>query len=244
MSTVFFVQEPEPPAVPPFSLREFGRGMLEPFAAFDFRWVFLTRFLVMLGTFTVQELLQYYMRDIIAGGKEVFTYLHSFLGQPVIDAKGAAAVFSLMLLLGAVLSTFFAGSLSDRYGRKLMVYLSGAMQGGATIILLFIGQYQLALLLGLLFGIGYGAYQAVDWALVTDVLPHAEDNAKDMGVWHIAVTLPQVIATPIAGLLLDKGQHFGQAHGAPNLGYTVVFVIAFVYFLLGTVLVRKIKGAR
>jgi hypothetical protein len=75
-------------------------------------------------------------------------------------------------------------------------------------------------------------------------LPSEDDYAKDMGVWHVAMTLPQSIATPIAGLLLDNFQRVGQANGQPTLGYTVIFGIAFVYFLLGTVLVRQVRGAR
>lgn len=36
-------------------------------------------------------------------------------------------------------------------------------------------------------GVGYGAYQAVDWALALDVLPKGSNIAKDMGVWHVAM---------------------------------------------------------
>ena len=33
-------------------------------------------------------------------------------------------------------------------------------------------------------GIGFGAYSAVDFALVMDVLPDEKDKAKDLAVWH------------------------------------------------------------
>ena len=33
-------------------------------------------------------------------------------------------------------------------------------------------------------GIGFGAYSAVDFALVMDVLPEEKDKAKDLAVWH------------------------------------------------------------
>jgi MFS family permease len=98
--------------------------------------------------------------------------------------------------------------------------------------------------MGLVFGLGYGAYQAVDWALASDVLPNADDYAKDMGVWHVSFTLPQVLAVPIGGVLLDSFQRIGRDIGQPNLGYTVLFALAFVYFILGTVLVRQVKGVR
>ena len=47
---------------------------------------------------------------------------------------------------------------------------------------------------------------------------------------------------PIAGFLLDRFQAVGQAAGQPNLGYTVIFTVAVVYFVLGTVFVRRIRG--
>jgi hypothetical protein len=71
-----------------------------------------------------------------------------------------------------------------------------------------------------------------------------DDYAKDMGVWHVAMVFPQVIATPIAGFLLDNFQRVGKAESIPNLGYTVIFMLAVVYFFLGTVFVRQIKGVR
>ena len=43
--------------------------------------------------------------------------------------------------------------------------------------------------MGIVFGLGYGAYISVDWALATDVLPSMDDYARDMGVWHVALTL-------------------------------------------------------
>ena len=107
-----------------------------------------------------------------------------------------------------------------------------------------IGNFEVAVLMGIVFGLGYGAYQAVDWALASDILPSEDDYAKDMGVWHVAMTLPQSIATPIAGVLLDNFQRIGKSAGQPTLGYTVIFGIACVYFLLGTVLVRQVKGAK
>ena len=34
-------------------------------------------------------------------------------------------------------------------------------------------------------GTGFGAFQAVDFALVMDVLPAEKDKAKDIAVWHL-----------------------------------------------------------
>ena len=163
----------------------------------------------------------------------------------VADApEQAASFFLLPLLLGAILSTLVAGILSDRYGRKLMVYLAGGMMGVVALVFIFSNSFTIAVLMGVVFGLGYGAYQSVDWALASDVLPSMDDYAKDMGVWHVAMVLPQVVATPIAGFLLDNFQRVGRTQNLPTLGYTVIFLVAVVYFIFGTVFVKQIKGVR
>ena len=82
-------------------------------------------------------------------------------------------------------------------------------------------------------GIGFGAYLAVDFALLTQVLPQAADRGKDMGVINVAASLPQVFAPTLAFL---STQYFG--------GYVTLFSAAAVIGLLGAVFVVKIKGWR
>jgi MFS family permease len=238
LGTVLFVREPArraPP--PPFRWGEFARGIIAPLRDHDFRWVFWTRFLWVMGTFTVQEFLQFYARDVL----KVFT----LFGRPVAqNAESAVSVFTAALFIGAIAPSLVAGILSDRFGRKAMVYISSALQAIVPLVFIFIHSFDVAVLLGIIFGIGYGAYQAVDWALASDVLPSQDDYAKDMGVWHIAWTFPQVIATPVAGVLLDNFQRVGASTGQPTLGYTVIFSLAAIYLMLGTVLVRKVRKVR
>ena len=243
LGTVLSVREPEPPEVPPFQWGAFLRGLIEPFKSRDFAWVFWTRLLVTLGTFTVQEFIQFYMKDVVAGGAEPHAY--RFLGVQLADsAPAATSFFILALLVGAIASSLVAGKLSDKYGRKIMVYLSGGLQALVVAVFIMPVSFTLGVAMGIVFGLGYGAYQAVDWALASDVLPSEEDYAKDMGVWHVAFTLPQVLATPIGGVLRDRFQAIGAGAGMPYLGYQVIFALAFAYFLLGTVLVRRVKGVR
>jgi Na+/melibiose symporter-like transporter len=238
LGTVLFVHEPPITRTPPpFVLREFLVGLIEPLKDHDFRWVFWTRFLMTMGTFTVQGFLLYFMTNVVKD----FNFFN-LVRAPT--AETAVSFFSIALLAGAVISSLAAGVLSDKFGRKLMVYISSALQAIVPIVFVFFAPFWLTVSLGIIFGLGYGAYQAVDWAMASDVLPSEDDYAKDMGVWHVASTFPQVIAVPIAGFLLDKFQAVGQANGAPTLGYTVIFLLATVYFILGTVLVRRIRKVR
>jgi MFS family permease len=82
-------------------------------------------------------------------------------------------------------------------------------------------------------GAGFGMFLAVDFALLTEVLPSAADRGKDMGVINIAASSPQVIAPLIAApTVLYLG------------GYTALFALSAVIGLLGAVFVVKIKGVR
>ncbi|HUI87231.1 MAG TPA: MFS transporter [Anaerolineales bacterium] len=235
--TVVFVQEPRVVTKPPpFQFGTFIHTLLDPLRDHDFRWVFWTRFMMVMGFFVVQQYLQYYFRDVVRN----FTFFGVSLASNEVEAF---TVFGLMLLIGAVISSLSAGILSDRFGRKLMVYISSALQAVVPIVFIFFTNYSLAVILGIVFGLGYGAYQSVDWALASDVLPSEDDYAKDMGVWHVAFTLPQ-LAVFITGFVLDGLQSVGRAHGNPNLPYMVIFAFAVICFILGTVLVRRIKKVR
>ncbi len=243
--TLVFMRDVSAPPMPSLRLGDFVHGFFAPFKSQDFSWVFWTRFLVVLGTYMVQEYLHYYMHDVVARGQEGFAY--KLFGTTVTtDPLGATFFFTMAMLVGAVVSAILAGGLSDRYGRKLMVYISGGLQAVVAIVILVSSQFEVVVLMGVIFGLGYGAYQSVDWALASDVLPSKEDFAKDMGVWHVAMTLPQVLGLLLAGRLFDHFQQAQRLQGvpAPVLGFVVLFSMAFVFFLLGTVLVRQVKGAR
>lgn len=196
----------------------------------DFTWVVVTRMLVMMGIYIVQNFLLLYMQNVA--------------NAP--SPQAATTTFVIILTVTAAASTAFAGWGSDRIGRKRMVYISGAFMaavGAAFVVAPYVVPNQVltvAYVAGAVFGLGYGAYLSVDWALVADVLPSDATFARDMGVWNIGVTIPQVIAAVFGGWMLAVG----LALGAPGLGYTLLFVSFVVFCVLGTVTVRYIKGAR
>ena len=190
----------------------------------DFAWVLLTRLVMMLGIYTIQAYFQYYMRDAV--------------GVP--DPERQTTNFVIIISLTSLVSALAVGWLSDRFGRKRMVYFSGGFM--ALVGLTFIVTHSLVIVLaaGAIFGLGYGAYQSVDWALVADVLPSEKHFARDMGIWNISLSLPQVIAPVIGGPIID---HFTHA-GNPLAGYQVIFAMSIIYCLIGTVTVRFIKGVK
>jgi MFS family permease len=210
-----------------FDIGAFLRSfLLDPKVYRDFYWVLITRGLVTMGIYSVFTFFQYFLKDIIR------------VPDPV---EQSSYLIGIIIVTG-IPTSIIAGSLSDRYGRKPMVYISGGLMALASIIFIAVALFPsmaFTFAVGALFGFGYGAYQAVDWALAIDVLPGGEDAAKDMGIWHVAIVLPQILAPAITGLTLNALKSTSLL-----LGYTVVFVLTAIWFVLGTVFVRQIKGAR
>jgi MFS family permease len=101
----------------------------------------------------------------------------------------------------------------------------------------------IVLVLGLMFGLGHGAFLSVDFALAVDTLPCEKTAAKDLGVWHIASTAGNVVAPFVTGFVLYYFKALGMRHfGSPRLGYTIIFSIATVLFLTSALLVSRVKA--
>lgn len=206
-------------------------SLLSPWGNPDFRWVWGTRFLVMLAVFAVQSYLQFYLEDVV---RSFEAFGRVFASEPF----QAVAFLGLLIALGAAASAIPAGRASDRQGRKRVIYLAGAGMAAVMLLILLLPRYDLLLVLSVVFGVFYGAYVAVDWALVSDVLRDPRSHATDMGLWQISIVLPQVAAGALGGALERLNAQ------APNSGYTFLFLLAALCFVLGTWLVSRVRAAR
>jgi MFS family permease len=201
----------------------------------DLSWVLLARLLMMMGIWGVFYFLQYYFDDVLGGpGVKTIIFNSSFSGEGF-----SGTLFLPVLLIAALPTSLIAGWISDHRGRKIMVYIAGITM--TLVCLLFIGwqsQYG-ALVAGLFFGIGYGAYTSVDWALAADVLPPTDQAGKFLGVWSAMGILPQVIGITVGAIILQL------LRGLPNhFGYTTLFIVTIVYFGLGTLVIKQVRGVK
>ena len=192
----------------------------------NFYWVLATRSLVGMGIYSVFSFFQFFLADVlhVARPEQQASYL--------IGAIVAAGIPTSLV----------AGGLSDRTGRKPLIYVSGGVMAVASVLFVAAGAVQslaAIFVVGALFGLGYGAYQAVDWALAVDVLPVGDDAARDMGIWHVALVLPQVLAPALSGAVLAALKPVSV-----ETGYVVVFVVTAAWFIAGTVLVSRVRGVR
>jgi Na+/melibiose symporter-like transporter len=209
---------------------------LAPLRERDFAWVIATRVFQTLGIWTILPFITFYFQDVVRAT----------------NFGAASDLWLLVVLAGGIVPAVACGYLSDRARRlKIFVYLSCGVQTAVAGVLLFtlVEDLRLVYGLGILFGIGYGAYSAVDWALACDVLPErGRSAAKDMALFHVAYTLPQVFGPALLAPALTVLNRSGHAVlGVPtgsNLGFRVVFASAAVWFLLATVMIRNVRGVR
>jgi MFS family permease len=203
----------------PFDRSRFVRSFwISPREHPDFAWAWITRFLMNLGNALVILYLLYYLQERI-------------------DLTDDEAEHGVLLLTAAyglctVLTAVVGGIWSDRLGRrKVFVIASGLVAATALLLLAFVTTWVGAFIGAVVLGIGFGTYTAVDFAMITQVLPSADARAKDLGVINIANALPQVLAPSIAAIVLGVG-----------LGYSTLYILAAGVSVLGSVLVVNIKS--
>lgn len=218
--TVCAREERMPPKAPlpvKVQLAAFGSALKNH----DFRWAFIGRALLILGYFAVAGFQLYILKD------------HTELPAGLAPEE-AVAILMPVNSVAMVVSTVLGGWLSDRYDRrKLFVGASAALAAVALLIPAVSTSWTAMLAFSVVNGLGFGCYMAVDTALVTMVLPKAEDAARDMGVLNVANAGPQIVAPFVASVVVSVGG-----------GYTPLFLLAAVLSVLGALAVRPIRGVR
>lgn len=219
---------------PPFALGPFLRSFwISPRQHPDFAWAWITRFLVNLGNYVATLYLLFYVID--------------GLGVPEEEAAGRVLVLTALYAATTVATTAVFGHWSDRIGRrKIFVIWSGIVSGVASLVLAIAQSWPAAVVAAIILGCAFGIYTAVDFAMITQVLPDAVERAKDLGVINIANALPQVLAPVVAGIILTlvaAGGGSVATYGEGwSLGYGAVYLFSFAVSILGSVLVTRIRS--
>jgi len=202
----------------PFKLGDFLRTFwVSPRQHPDFFWAFTGRLLLYTGYFAVVGYQLFILTD----------YLGVERPETVIPLLG------IISLAGILLATVVSGPLSDKLGRrKIFVFSSSVLTGLALIFPWASPTLGAWMIMTFIAGLGFGMFQAVDTALMSEVLPSAKSFAKDLGVVNIAATLPQTLAPGVAGAIVL------------SIGYAGLFPIGIVLILLGAFAVWPIKSVR
>lgn len=186
-----------------------------------FRNVFVARGLVMIGLTLFLTYIEYYLAAV--DGATAFV--------------GATVAVGLLALFGALASSLVLGIASDRIPRVPIVFAANlAMAAAAWIFVFAPAQFPLAPL-AVLFGLGYGAYLSVDWALAIDSLTGGGSSARDLGIFTVSINLPTLIAPAIGGVVILAAITAGLGAYA----YRLVFLVAAVALVFGALVVRRVR---
>jgi len=164
------------------------------------------------------------------------TFALYFLMDVVGVANPAAVTADLIIVVTVcMLATVYpAGRLTDRVGRKLVIVPACFLSALGVVALFFSQSYLHIMLCGALLGISSGAWMSSQWALATDLVGKGEE-AKYLGLVNLVVAGGGALARLI-GPVIDLFNSY-----SPNLGYKVMFLFCFICFIVGSLLLMRIK---
>ena len=189
-----------------------------------FAWLMLSRLFFFMGLLAADNILLFTVRERL--GME--------------QAGGPTSMALGVLLIIAAITSVPAGWMSDRFGRRRLVFVACGFGVLASVILMFSFSYPQLVAAMAVMGLAVGIFTAADWALAIDLIPDARAPGLYMGLTNLATAGGDAVSTLTAGVLLDA---FNRAQ--PLLGYTAVFGIMAVYFAIsGLVILRVPPEAR
>ena len=215
----------------------------------NFVWLMVSRLLIFMGFGGLQNF--------------AFFYFDNVFFQNDRKATTIAASTLLGLSIGvAALITWPASRLSDRIGRRPLIFAAGWFGAVGTLVLVF-SHYMWtpeglrsplahflrlpelaaqATLTGLVIGVGLGIFFSVDWAFIQDIIPPNEGGLY-MGFSNIATAGAGIIAVFIGGPILDTFNAGPRLLGLPG-GFPVVFGLFAVWFIVGSLSILKVPERR
>jgi MFS family permease len=190
----------------------------------DFTWLMASRFFINLAFYTALPFLLYYLKDALGSD------------APTADM----GKLSLIATFSGVAGNWPSGWLSDRISKKAIVYFTCVLMTIASVFFVFNTSLNAAFLIAALFGTSWGAFAAVDWAFACNLVPKKEEG-RYMAVWHLAFTVPQVIA-PWVGPLADwANRSYPQM---PGIGWRLALALIPFYLAIGAWAIRHVREPR
>jgi MFS family permease len=171
-------------------------------------------------------------------GKFGLTYLVDVIGLTEAQARATQGKIVVLISLSVLLASVPAGMLSDRFGRRRLIFAAGLIAGVATFLISQTTSLTIAVGLLVVTGAGSAVFYSVGWALVAGLVP-VRQAAFYLGVTNIATSLGSA-AGLIGGFVVDEVNRRTDS----TYGYKVVLILAATSFLISALAVQRIREAR
>ena len=184
-------------------------------------WLLASRLLVMMGGASLVNFVVIYLAN-------VHGLTQAEVGTAQLAMIAAVAVAAMAVIIPSA-------RISDRIGRKPVIYASIALGTLSLVMAALAPSIPLAVVAAAIFGGSQGTFLAVDWALMTDIIPKAA-SGRYMGLSNVATTSSTVIAVATAGLLLDTVNiNFGL-----GLGPRAAYLLGGAYYVIAALTLRPV----
>ncbi len=171
----------------------------------------------------------------LVGANNLSSFVLYFIQERFPQYQGTAAAgptSRLMLVVGIsiLIISLPSGWLTDRFGKKPLIFLSGILASIGTLLVILTPNMTLIYVGGILIGLASGIFFVANWALGTELVPQ-----KEAGRWLGISNLAGAGAGAIGGYI---GGPIGD-----GAGYIVLMGLYGFLFLFSTIALLKIKPA-
>ena len=129
-----------------------------------------------------------------------------------------------------------AARVSDRVGRKPVIYAACAVGAVGLGIVAVSPALPVTVLGGLIMGAGFGMFLAVDWALLTDLVPKASAG-RYMGISNVATATAGLVGLAIGAVVIDVT----NAVIGEGVGPRIAIALSVPLLAIGALLLRPVK---
>jgi MFS family permease len=194
---------------------------LDVFAERSFVWLVASRLFVLMASGVLINLVIFYL-------SRCFRLAEAAAGGTMLVMVATVAVANALAVIPAA-------RLSDRIGRKRVIYLSCAFGFVGLGVVAGAPGLEVAVAGVALFGVATGMFLAVDWALLTELVPKIS-SGRYMGISNVATASAGVLAIGIAGTLMD----FIGGPARDAAGPRAAMLLGATWFLVGAALLRQV----
>ncbi len=165
----------------------------------------------------------------------VLIYMARTFGMSKAEANSTNVTLLIVVVVANVIAIIPSSRLSDRLGRKPLIWAACGFGGVGIAIAALAPSVTIAYVGAALFGAANGTFLAVDWALMTDIIPRASAG-RYMGLSNVATGAATPIAIAIGGVVLDGVTRAGGFETGPR----IVFALGVVLYAFAAVTLRPV----
>jgi Na+/melibiose symporter-like transporter len=168
---------------------------------------------------------------LMAGGvlmKLALFYVSRSLGQSQEQTATLVAVIPVVVIAATALAIVPSARISDLVGRKPVIWVACAVGAAGMLVVMLAPGIPVAFAGTAMYGIAAGIFLAVDWALMTDIIPKAS-SGRYMGLSNVATATSGIAGLAIGATLMDVVGGPGQDGSGPRaaMGFAALaFVVA------------------